>query len=63
MQPGSAYRHDASGGRARVVRGPLERLIAWLYTGPLGHLDSALADLAAAWGRYLLARVKRRRGA
>jgi hypothetical protein len=30
-----------------VRRKPAERAAAWLYTGPLGHLWSAVADLAA----------------
>jgi hypothetical protein len=35
-------------------RSPAERLAAWVLTGPLGHLWSALADvvvLLARWGR------------
>ncbi len=32
----------------RLVRHVPERFVAWLVTGPLGHLYGALADLAAA---------------
>ncbi|MGH2761625.1 MAG: hypothetical protein ACRDL4_15285 [Thermoleophilaceae bacterium] len=35
-------------------------LAAWLVTGPLGHLWSALADLAVVWTRYLAARAAQR---
>jgi hypothetical protein len=37
-----------------------ERLQAWIVTGPLGHLWSALADMAAIWTRYLLQRARGR---
>jgi hypothetical protein len=33
-------------------RGPGERLEAWLFTGPLGHLYGFVADVAALWVRY-----------
>jgi hypothetical protein len=54
---------------ARVVRSlrtlrrdPLERLWAWLYTGPLGHLYGIVADISLMWVRYgaLLARRRLR---
>ncbi len=35
-----------------------ERLQAWIVTGPLGHLWSALADMAVIWARYLANRVR-----
>lgn len=38
-------------------RGPLERLVAWLFTGPLGHLYGLLADLSVLWARYLRSRL------
>jgi hypothetical protein len=40
------------------------RVLAWLYTGPLGHLYGGLADWAALLGRLAggraLARVRTR---
>jgi hypothetical protein len=42
------------------LRGPLERALAWLYTGPLGHLYGVLADVAELWARYLAARLRAR---
>jgi hypothetical protein len=33
--------------------------LGWLVTGPLGHLWSALADMATIWTRYLLHRARR----
>ena len=50
----------ASAGQHR--RGPVERLGAWLYTGPLGHLYSVVADLSVFFGRWMLQRAKRRLG-
>jgi hypothetical protein len=41
-------------------RGPAERGAAWLYTGPLGHLYSTLADIAVAWGRWAAERARAR---
>jgi hypothetical protein len=41
-------------------RGPFERALAWLYTGPLGHLYGLLADVAVLWLRYLRSRLKDR---
>ncbi|HET8821442.1 MAG TPA: hypothetical protein VFM57_07830 [Thermoleophilaceae bacterium] len=37
-----------------------ERFEAWLVTGPLGHLWSALVDMAIVWTRWLLNRARRR---
>jgi hypothetical protein len=37
-----------------------ERFVAWLVTGPLGHMWSALADMAIIWARYLAHRARRR---
>jgi hypothetical protein len=43
---------------------PFTRLLAWLYTGPLGHLYGGLADWASLLWRHVLARARRRaRGA
>jgi hypothetical protein len=40
------------------------RLLAWLYTGPLGHLAAGVADWAQLLGRHVVgqmtARLKRR---
>ncbi|HZB05237.1 MAG TPA: hypothetical protein VE449_01510 [Thermoleophilaceae bacterium] len=33
---------------------------AWLVTGPVGHLWSALADMAIVWTRWLAHRARRR---
>jgi hypothetical protein len=41
-------------------RGLGERALAWLYTGPLGALWSALADISAAWLRWAGGRVRER---
>lgn len=42
-----------------VRRQPGEKLQAWIVTGPLGHLWSALADMALIWIRYLAHRARR----
>jgi hypothetical protein len=44
---------------SRVRRRPAERLQAWIVTGPLGHLWSALADMTVIWVRYLAHRARR----
>jgi hypothetical protein len=44
-----------------VRRGASERLQAWVITGPLGHLWSALADIVVLLARYARARVVRSR--
>jgi hypothetical protein len=43
-------------------RGPAERLAAWIYTGPLGHLYGASADIASLWVRWVYASAVRRLG-
>ncbi|HYY22927.1 MAG TPA: hypothetical protein VE780_13720 [Thermoleophilaceae bacterium] len=40
--------------------GAAERALAWLFTGPLGHLYSAVVDLAVGSVRYWLARARGR---
>jgi hypothetical protein len=35
----------------RIRRSPPERIIAWIWTGPAGHLYGGLADLAVLFGR------------
>ncbi|HLL85843.1 MAG TPA: hypothetical protein VK387_00865 [Thermoleophilaceae bacterium] len=37
-----------------------ERLLAWLLTGPLGHLIAFLCELAVAWLRWAGGGVRRR---
>jgi hypothetical protein len=34
--------------------------MAWVVTGPLGHMWSAGADMALIWSRYLAQRARRR---
>ena len=36
----------------------MQRLAAWLYTGPLGHLYGGVADWAELLGRYAWARAR-----
>jgi hypothetical protein len=45
---------------ARVRRGVVERVLAWLYTGPLGHLYGIVVDISAMWVRYGWGRLRRR---
>jgi len=40
----------------QLRRGLGERALAWVFTGPLGHLYSALADLAVFFVRSLATR-------
>jgi hypothetical protein len=43
------------------VRRPApEKLQAWIVTGPLGHLWSALADMTIIWSRYFVNRARGR---
>jgi hypothetical protein len=39
-------------------RSPAERLVAWVLTGPLGHLWSVVADVAVLLVRHARARVR-----
>jgi hypothetical protein len=41
-------------------RPPLEALLAWLATGPVGHLAGGLADWGALLCRFLRARARGR---
>jgi hypothetical protein len=44
-----------------VLRRPAaEKLQAWIVTGPLGHLWSALADVTIIWARYVMNRARGR---
>jgi hypothetical protein len=43
-----------------VRRPAVQKLEAWIVTGPLGHLWSALADMVLIWARYLANRARRR---
>ena len=47
----------------RPRRTRAERLAAWLYTGPVGHLWSVMADVVVLWVRYGLFKVRRLAGA
>jgi hypothetical protein len=31
---------------------PHRRLLAWIYTGPFGHLYGTSADIATAWASW-----------
>jgi hypothetical protein len=42
-----------------VRRPAAEKLRAWIVTGPLGHLWSALVDMLVIWARYLTHRARR----
>ena len=35
-----------------------EQLKAWIVTGPIGHLWSAMVDITLIWSRYLANRVR-----
>ena len=37
-----------------------ERFLAWIYTGPLGHLYGTVADVVQLWILYLASLVRRR---
>jgi hypothetical protein len=37
-----------------------DRGLAWVVTGPLGHLWSALVDMVLIWARYLTNRARGR---
>jgi hypothetical protein len=39
---------------------PSTRALAWLYTGPLGHLYGGVADSVTLLGRLALARARGR---
>jgi hypothetical protein len=45
---------------ARLDRLPRERALAWLYTGPLGHLWGTLADIVVLWVRWGAASARAR---
>ena len=36
---------------------PGDRFLAWVYTGPLGHLYGTVADVIQLWVEYLSARI------
>jgi hypothetical protein len=44
---------------APVQRSVAERIQAWVVTGPLGHLWSAVADILVFFTRARLARLRR----
>jgi hypothetical protein len=37
---------------------PSDRFLAWIYTGPLGHLYGGLADVTQLWLAYLGQRIR-----
>jgi hypothetical protein len=37
-----------------------DRFLAWIYTGPVGHLYGTVADIAELWFLYLMSLVKHR---
>jgi hypothetical protein len=39
-----------------------ERLLAWIYTGPAGHLWSPVADIVTLWSKWMLQRARARLG-
>jgi hypothetical protein len=43
-----------------VRRSPAERLLAWLYLGPLGHFYGVAADVVELGGGYWVARMRGR---
>jgi hypothetical protein len=45
---------------ARLDRPLQERALAWLYTGPLGHLWGTLADIVVLWARLGAATARAR---
>jgi hypothetical protein len=43
-----------------IRRTSREKLLAWIVTGPLGHLYGTLADLTALWTRWGVSRIRAR---
>jgi hypothetical protein len=41
-------------------RSPREKLLAWIVTGPPGHLYGTVADITVLWVRWGRERVRRR---
>ena len=39
---------------------PPRRFVAWIYTGPLGHLWSTAADVVTLWVKWGAAGARRR---
>jgi hypothetical protein len=37
-----------------------DRFLAWIYTGPVGHLYGTVADVTQLWILYLASLVRRR---
>jgi hypothetical protein len=37
-----------------------DRFLAWIYTGPVGHLYGTVADVSQLWIAYLTSRIRRR---
>jgi hypothetical protein len=45
---------------ALASRALARRLLAWLYTGPLGHLWSTVADIVSLWTEWAAATARER---
>jgi hypothetical protein len=43
-----------------IHRSLREKLVAWIVTGPLGHLYGTVVDIAVLWVRWARERVRRR---
>jgi hypothetical protein len=39
-----------------------DRFLAWIYTGPLGHLYGTVADVTELWILYMSSRIRRKLG-
>jgi hypothetical protein len=52
--------HPPPPSRLREPRPAAERALAWLYTGPLGHLWSTLSEIAIYWTRWALGSLRSR---
>ena len=37
-----------------------DRFLAWIYTGPVGHLYGTVADIIQLWVLFLASLIKRR---
>jgi hypothetical protein len=37
-----------------------DRFLAWIYTGPVGHLYGTVADVTQLWFLYLMSHIRRR---
>jgi hypothetical protein len=37
-----------------------DRFLAWIYTGPVGHLYGTVVDVTQLWTAFLMSRIQRR---